>query len=609
VRALGDEDPAIRRGAAAIVGYVPGDPGDVVADLSRALADPSPDVARAAAEIARRLGERAAPLTEPLTALVRGADAGARDAAVRALAAVGPGARDAAPTLLAALPGAPPALAVEALGALARVAPADAAVLEAMRTARRSTSPEVRVAAVDGLAGCARADPTATDEFLVTFGDRSPRVRMRAVAAVSRVPADALTQAAIPELVNALVDDEGAVRAVAHAAVGTLGEQMVPYVKNLLEVHERDSARSPLPQLLSRWRSWVAEPAMAAYPSAGPRVREAVAMHLLRGDPPRAGESAAGMGRALLAELVGTLPTSDRQRSRHLLSVLASKNPRTLDAFFEAFRGDDEAAATAAAQALQGLAHARPGLRDLLRDERPAVRRRAANALSNGNVGEEEREPFSSLLRDADPGVRRAAAFGLVRSGFASGRRAREEADAVALTLLGDVLVESLGAEDVKVRWQAATFLGNLGDLAKERVPRLREALGDADATVVRAAAEAIRKVAAASQMELVTAVLPALSSDDPRLRAGGALVLALAGGHQRAVLTHVEPLLGHRDAAVRIAALGVVVVLGPDAGLLVVRLDELTRDPDPRVVAAAQSAVEALRREPNASVRPGGGR
>jgi hypothetical protein len=103
--------------------------------------------------------------------------------------------------------------------------------------------------------------------------------------------------------------------------------------------------------------------------------------------------------------------------------------------------------------------------------------------------------------------------------------------------------------------------------------------------------------------------VLPALSSDDPRLRAGGALVLALAGGHQRAVLTHVEPLLGHRDAAVRIAALGVVVVLGPDAGLLVVRLDELTRDPDPRVVAAAQSAVEALRREPNASVRPGGGR
>ncbi|WP_220680767.1 HEAT repeat domain-containing protein [Methanofollis formosanus] len=213
------------------------------------------------------------------------------------------------------------------------------------------------------------------------------------------------------------------------------------------------------------------------------------------------------------------------------------------------------------------------------------------------------RRPGEDPYRDlgsGDPRVRYLAATALGESGDAEAvgplKEALTDPDEgvrwAALEALGKigtpalpVLTGLLGAEDVDLRWGAAVALGEVGDAAA--VGPLGEALGDPDRYVRTRAALALAAIGAASCDVLAGAA----GSSDAGTR--WAAALALGRIPSPACVPALRSLLADPNSEVRWKAAEALGAIGSDEA--VAALVPLLADPDPEVKAGAVAALAGI--------------
>ena len=289
-----------------------------------------------------------------------------------------------------------------------------------------------------------------------------------------------------------------------------------------------------------------------------------------------------------------------------------------------------------------------PQLRVALRDRKPEVRWRAAEAL--GKIGENARAAvpeLNTMLKDRSPLVRVGAAGAICRID------PRTEAPAVAVlieALQSDApwwirasaaeSIRQLGAggtqataglaamvcdETVNVRRPAARALAAIGPGAKEAVPALTEALGDEYLATGVAAARALVQIdpqnctiaipvlvsglsdgaragrEAAEVLAMIgspalPSLLDALQGEDRRARIRAAESLGLMGPPARDAVGPLMATLKEQDHRVQRPAARALGKIGPEARDAVPLLEELLKDRYVR--AAAAGALGSLRPE-----------
>ena len=107
-------------------------------------------------------------------------------------------------------------------------------------------------------------------------------------------------------------------------------------------------------------------------------------------------------------------------------------------------------------------------------------------------------------------------------------------------------LVDWLRAEDYRTRADAAEALGNLGAIAADAIPALRQAIDDPDLEVCARAVEALGRIGSAALPALVAAMGEA---DDFTL---GWIAHALGEVGDGAATPVLQKLLSHRNTTIR---------------------------------------------------------
>ena len=300
--------------------------------------------------------------------------------------------------------------------------------------------------------------------------------------------------AAVPALVDALSDDNAAVRLAAAQSLGSLED----------------------PRAIAALGK-----ALREDPDA--RVRQAAAEALGSIDDARAVPH-------LLAALRAEKVAGVRERVVHALGEIGDDS--AVDAIAAASSDPSVAVRRAVAHALGELEGRRalPALVGMARDGDVEVRRHVADAL--GDMDDEATyETLLMLARDSDAEVRASAIGGL---GEFEDRRAlgvltaalkdsNEEVRARAANAIQNIddlgtappaLIAALADPSAEVRHNVAHALGNIGDQAA--VPALKRALADSNAEVRQGVAEALAEIGGA---EAITALLGLLKDGDPEIR------------------------------------------------------------------------------------------
>jgi HEAT repeat protein/beta-lactamase regulating signal transducer with metallopeptidase domain len=299
---------------------------------------------------------------------------------------------------------------------------------------------------------------------------------------------------AVPALMEALADENSAVRLAAIESLGSLGDPRAIAALGKALREDTDS-----------------------------RVREAAAEALGEIDDTRA---LPHLVEALKAERVASV----REKIVHALGEIGDAS--SVDAIATASKDQSVAVRRAVADALGEIDSRRalPTLLAMARDTDVEVRREVADAI--GDEGNEDAyDTLVLLARDADAEVRQQAIDGL---GHFEDRRALEifigalkdtnadvrsqAADAIHniddLGTAPPALIAALSDPSHDVRHNVAHALGSIGDEAA--VPALKRALSDDNVEVRRSVAEALAEIGGA---EAITALMALLKDADPEIR------------------------------------------------------------------------------------------
>lgn len=214
IRDLGAADAATRAAAATSLGQLGSTAA--VGPLAAALRDPAPEVRAAAAGALGDLGAGAAPAAADLVAASTDASTGVRDAARRALRAVGaPGLEGILPILASEDEGLRRAAAVALQDLGADAAPAVPDLIAALRFPDEKAAFEV----IKALAAVGRP---AVGALIAALKEPNASVRGYGALALGLLR-EWITDPAVFALAAALSDDEDEVRLCAAAALGSLG--------------------------------------------------------------------------------------------------------------------------------------------------------------------------------------------------------------------------------------------------------------------------------------------------------------------------------------------------------------------------------------------------
>jgi HEAT repeat protein len=504
VAALKSKDATTRRKAANTLGLVGADAKTAVPALVESLKDPDPQV---------------------------------RGTAARALAAIGP---PAVPALLKAAESSPDrsvcSLAYLALG---ESRPADAEALRALVAALKDPEKEVRAAAAFALARLGDGAVAPLRQALRTK-DAS------AALALGQIGQPAVN-AAIPDLVAAMNDDDKELRIAVHHALVKIGPPAVPALAAAL-------ARADL-------RGWYS--ITVALGKIGPDARPAAVPAL------NAGLSHEEKGVRILAA--------------NALAKIDPDNPDIKPVLGEAV----------------------PALIEVLQQRDGALR--AWAALSLGKIGSDARSAGSALtiaLVDTDAPVRAAAADALGRIGprnhaavigLVTAQRDTDETVRTsardALTRLGKsavpALIESFTDAGDEVRAGSVESLGRIGAVA---VPDLATATRAVDDRVRRGAVAALARSGPAAE-PAIPALVQALTDPDKEVRCGAARALGAIRSEKPAAAEALLKRLHDRDEEFRTACREGLVGIGPGA------VGPLTGALKAEDIATRRSAAELLRK------------
>ena len=272
-----------------------------------------------------------------------------------------------------------------------------------------------------------------------------------------------------------------------------------------------------------------------------------------------------------------------------------------------------------AATALGDLRNASPEviqrLLNLLKEESPVVRSRAATALVNlGSASPEVIQGLLNLLKEKSPGVRSSAARALVNLGSASPEviqgllnLLKEKSPGVrssaarALVNLGSAspeviqgLLNLLKEEDSHVRSSATRALGNLGGASPEVIQGLLNLLKEEDSGVRSDAATALVNLRSAS-LEVVQGLLNLLKEKDSGVRSSAARALVNLGSASPEVIQGLLNLLKEKDSGVRSSAATALVNLRSASSEVIQGLLNLLKEKDSGVRSNAARTLGNL--------------
>jgi len=229
-------EPTARAAAAFALGSIGPGARAAAPVLVAALTVADPELQETAAWALGRIGPEAAAVAVP--ALIERLDDPSprlQEAAVRALAALGPAAKEAAPVLQRRLADATPELRRALADALARTGGADSGAADALVARLRDKDYD------DAIEALARADPAVAVPALARgLHHADKEVRERCCFALERIGPEK-TGAAIPTLIEALDDREGAVRAMAARVLAWHGAKAAKAVPALIRAYEQGS--------------------------------------------------------------------------------------------------------------------------------------------------------------------------------------------------------------------------------------------------------------------------------------------------------------------------------------------------------------------------------
>ena len=282
------------------------------------------------------------------------------------------------------------------------------------------------------------------------------------------------SQAAIPGLLNALMDDEYYVHASAEIVMGEIGgKAAIPGLLDILkDEYEKKYVRGRAASALGKIGDKAATPGLLDI------LKDEYEKKYVRG---RAASALGKIGDiAAIPGLLDALKDEDRDISESAASALVEIGDKaTTPGLLDALKDKDGDVRGWAASALGKIGDkaAVPGLLDMLKDESWDVRGRAASAL--GKIGDKAAIPgLLDMLKDESWDVRGRAASALGKIG-----------DKAAIPGLLDMLKD----ESWDVRGRAASALGKIGD--KAAVPGLLDMLKDESWDVRGWTASALGKI------------------------------------------------------------------------------------------------------------------
>jgi HEAT repeat protein len=546
--ALKESDPAVRRGAAEVLGLMGPRAAAAVPALVKVLEDRDPGTAIAAAQALARLDPaKAATAVAMLARLFKDKDEKLAGSVALVLADFGPDARPAVPEVLAALKAKDEKLVRRSAFVLGRLRLPEA--VSALQSALMGSA-AARPAVAEALGRLGEAAQPALPELLAALKD--PSLRPQAALAIVRIAPEKAAEAG-----RALAEDlagDSPARASALALLRTMPQvpaEVVPSLRPLLADRttvrpaleaarrlEAKSAEALIPDLVALLSStdsdvrqeagWllrlIGKPALPALkralssPSAtvrsaaawtldwsplhGPADDPAFLLPLLNDADETARHSAAatcgGLGlrspesvRTML-DLLGSPEVELRRAAVRALRVaLMDQAEQLAPHLVECLYDPDDEVRQAAAQALRfaGAAlssKACDALKEALLDASPAVRLSAADTLAGtGGAGEAELAPvLLPLARRTDAGGRSAVLEVLFRI---SPERARQVQPEVEADLRGESVEERIGAAEWLVRLD--------GGAASKVVAFLVGILNGWDATARSQAAAALERL------------------------------------------------------------------------------------------------------------------
>ncbi len=498
-----------------------------------------------------------------------------RDAAMK-LGQLGPAAKDAVSALVKAIDDPDRQISTNALEALGDIGPAAKDAIPALIDALDSRK-------VRGARGQGRQQSA-----------------LRAAESLSMIGADA-----VQPLIKALGSDDSMQRQWAAKALGGIGssaQEAVPALVGNLGHGDLDVHQSTIEALIEIGSSAI-KPLTEALGSSDARVREGAARAL------------AGIGKASrdaggkLAELAEKDPdTTARAAALGALSRVGVEPERSIPLLLQGVRSGDD---TMRHAAVNGIALIRPSetvataLQTLLSDQDPAVRQRAAHALSR--LGSKAVPAAAALIACAKAAPDEPAfTEALAQSGQAilplllqelgtpaGGQPPRQDWVFRALRDMGasamPALAKGLESPDAKVRAAAARALGDLPIQSKPVIKTLAGLTSDPDATVRASALRSIATVRT-ERDAMIPKLEAALQDSDPQVRKAASAGLAAMGAVEKVSVPGLIDLLHDSDAATQVSAARALGDLGANANQAVGALIEGLNQP-----TLQSSAVEAL--------------
>ncbi len=523
VQALGAQNPQLRAMAARSLGEIGPEAKSAVEALANRLVDDDPMVRAYAAFALGEIGEAAQSAAPALVKAVTDKNATVRRNALDALRRIDAPSEVTLPLMVKTLEGSDPAAVLPALQALAE---AGEESLPRLRAALKHPQASYWACLVVREMGPKAKE--LTPDLIALLDHEYLETRMQALIALGAIGPDA--KAAVPQILDMLNQERlGGIRYAAAFALGQIG---APEARQpLLDLFQNDSEDLHL-RTICGWSLLQLEPDNQQLVDAvGTTLITALKSEdeLIRSTAIRAladiAASKAQLSDDVRRSFAAALSDSDPEVVSQLVDALAAHGAKVVPAVMRGLKNPD--LQPYAIEVIRRIgADAKPAVPALLQIWTAAadnfeLRREVQFAL--GAIGPDAAAAVPQLIESltaADPEVRYSACFALGSIGPAAEDALRPlakqvtgkvddfmpiaaawamvrirphdkniEAHAVPL------LTQALGSDRERVRVEAATTLGDIGEAAKTSLPALQEATQDKSPAVRAAAEEAIKKI------------------------------------------------------------------------------------------------------------------
>ena len=517
-----------------------------LAESIAALKSPDQSVRLKAIDQLASLGEKASGAVAPLVEQLNDRSATVRAHAIHALGEIGPPAKAAAAAIVATVADPDDTVRRQAVGALLKIRPGPEITLPLFIKLMEDADPGVRVRV---LRAVAEAGPQAVPRLVEALNNDKAAYW---VCLVLRDMGPAAKEAVGP-LARKLSDPRPEIRREATLALAAIGDAAAPAVPQIAAMLDDPLLRTPATYALGSIGRIPAdaEAQIRAHARSDDKLLATTSLWALARVHPEDKQRR----REATEQLVERLKDADarvRQAAAYALIALPPAPEITIPAMEKAFQGADQTTIQYAVDAIAVLgAPAVPRLIDALKYE--GVRARVASILGEiGPAAAPAADALAGLVEDKDPRVADEAVMALAKIGpgasaavpallralqraedssryaiaYALGRigpAAAEAKPALEKLLTGEddtlslvsawalvqigaadpdtaarvvpVLIGGLARPDARYRQEAARALEKLGPRAKDALPALNAARGDADQAVREAVARALKAI------------------------------------------------------------------------------------------------------------------